>query len=88
MNLQSPEARQLHLAASAQKSGINFFLIANAYWEALTFELPKLDQPWFRVLDTRLPSPDDIAEINKEIKLPQQASCQIHSRSVVLLMAK
>jgi len=55
MNLQSPEARQLHLAAAAQKSGINFFLIANAFWEALTFELPKLDQPWVRVLDTVSP---------------------------------
>ncbi|MCH7754279.1 hypothetical protein IH970_04025, partial [candidate division KSB1 bacterium] len=64
------------------------FLIANAYWEALTFELPKLDQPWVRVLDTHFPSPDDIAQINKEIKLPQQASYQVYSRSVVLLMAK
>ena len=84
----SHDSRSIAMHIHSNSTDNDLFLIANAYWEALTFELPKLDQPWVRVLDTRLPSPDDIAEINKEIKLPQQASCQIHSRSVVLLMAK
>jgi len=42
------------------------YIAINAYWEALEFELPPVsgDQNggWFRLLDTSLPSPDDIVE--------------------------
>jgi len=85
----SHDSRSIAMHIHSNASDDDLFLIANAYWEALTFELPRSDcQPWVRVLDTSLPSPNDIAEINKEVKLPQQVSYQVDSRSVVLLMAK
>ena len=34
--------------------------ILNAYWEALDFELPEVDCPWRRWIDTGLESPEDI----------------------------
>ncbi|MGD2077060.1 MAG: glycogen debranching enzyme, partial [Chloroflexota bacterium] len=43
-----------------------FHFMLNMYWEALTFELPRpaggRSIRWRRVLDTYLPSPDDISE--------------------------
>ncbi len=46
--------------------GYSLQVIFNAYWEALTFELPPLPQKmmpqWFRLIDTARPHPDDILE--------------------------
>ena len=40
------------------------YIAINAYWQPLEFELPpvngNLDAPWLRLIDTSLPSPDDI----------------------------
>lgn len=44
-----------------KKEGLVFYLLMNAYWEALEFELPATNgKPWRRWIDTALPSPDDI----------------------------
>ncbi len=85
----SPVSRSIAMHIHANSSDNDLFVIANSYWKALTFELPKLEQQrWTGVLDTSLPPPDDIAEINKEVKISEQTSYQVNSRSVVLLMAK
>lgn len=85
----SYDSRSIAMYIHSNAFDNDLFLIANSYWEALTFELPKLDcQLWVLVLDTSLPSPNDIAEITKEVKLSQQLSYQVDSRSVVLLMAE
>jgi glycogen operon protein len=41
----------------------HLYIVHNAYWEALSFELPLLDPPeaWYRIVDTALPSPEDIS---------------------------
>jgi len=68
-----------------------FHLIANAFWEPLSFELPEppggRSSGWHRLIDTALDAPDDIAE-------PGQAPAtlgdryEVGPRSVVLLLAR
>jgi isoamylase len=60
------QSRSVALSAEAESQGISFYLILNAYWESLTFELPAIDVvsrgPWCRWIDTSLESPDDIVD--------------------------
>ena len=64
-----------------------FHIIVNAYWEPLEFEIPLLPQgwAWLRVVDTGLPSPDDLCEMGQEV--PYWGSTYyMEARSVVILM--
>ena len=63
--------------------------IANAYWEELEFELPQIgEREWFRLVDTSLPSPRDIAEERQEFPLLSQESYRVQPRSVVIFVSK
>lgn len=62
--------------------------IFNAYWGALDFALPPLPagSAWRRLLDTNLPSPDDICD--RTSALPVESSrYRAAARSVVVLVA-
>ena len=51
------------LALEARNEKGFLYLILNAYWEPLEFELPPANGgPWYRWIDTSLASPHDIAE--------------------------
>jgi isoamylase len=67
-----------------------FHLILNAYWEALDFELPRVDKasenPWRRWIDTALDSPGDILQWETAQSVPGYAY-RAESRSVVMLFA-
>jgi glycogen operon protein len=66
-------------------------LIFNAYWEALDFELPPLDAPadaWRRIIDTTLPSPDDMAETLSAAATVTTTRYRAGPRSVVILAAR
>ena len=65
------------------------YLIANAYWEELTFELPVLaDRTWIRFVDTTLESPADIAE-DEASGLPiRDSHYNVGPRSVVVLVSR
>jgi len=66
------------------KRGRTMHMIFNAYWGALRFDLP-LDHAWMRVVDTSLPSPEDITSL--ESAYPVGAACYpAGPRSVVLLV--
>ncbi len=57
-------------------------LVANAHWEDREFELPQIGEyEWFRLIDTSLPSPNDIAEDGQEFPLLSQESYTAKSRS-------
>jgi isoamylase len=60
----------------------------NAYWEALTFELPPVPaerrQPWQRWIDTSLESPEDFRPL-AEAPLVPQAAYRVQPHSVVFL---
>jgi len=68
---------------------MRFFLILNAYWEALDFELPKLESgnSWQRWIDTALESPNDIVPWESA---PPVTAEKYHaeSRSVVMLYTR
>jgi isoamylase len=90
----SPDwSEQSHsLAATAALLGDQFLLyvIVNAYWEPLEFELPPLAEtyePWQRCIDTFLASPEDVCQLEDGPIVPA-ATYQVHPRSLVILFAK
>jgi isoamylase len=68
----------------------DIYIAANAYWESLGLELPKLtgSRRWFRAMDTMLHSPQDISEQGKEPSLDDQNAYEIGPRTVVVLIGK
>jgi isoamylase len=60
----------------------DLYVIANAYWEPLTFAI-QATGPWVRVVDTSLASPDDIVDPADAPAAP--ASYEVAARSVVIL---
>ena len=63
--------------------------IANAYSGDLEFELPLIgEREWFRLADTALPSPQDVAEDGLEFPLLSQESYLVNGRSVAIFIAK
>jgi isoamylase len=61
----SERSHSLALSAELHRENLAFFVILNAFWEPLCFELPCAqiheDSSWHRWIDTYLESPDDIA---------------------------
>jgi isoamylase len=57
-------SHSLALFTELRQDGLFVYLILNAYWESLQFELPPVDadgaRAWRRWIDTSLPSPHDI----------------------------
>jgi glycogen operon protein len=63
--------------------------IANAHWEDHEFQLPQIGEyEWFRMVDTSLPSPHDIADDGQEFPLLSQDSYVVRARSVAVFLAK
>lgn len=74
------------VAFSIETQDRYYHLIANAYWEPLTFQLPVLPDgfgPWKRIFDTFYEAPDDI---RSGVSIPENVY-QAQSRSVVVLNA-
>ena len=56
-------SHSLALSAEVRKENLMVYMILNAYWEPLEFELPATQGgPWHRAIDTSLDSPHDISE--------------------------
>jgi len=63
--------------------------IANSYWDDLDFELPQIgEHEWFRLVDTALAPPQDIAEEGQEFPLLSQESYRVKAHSVAIFLAK
>ena len=88
----SPESRSLAMQwtqTHPDSSRDDLHFIAHAHWEDRTFELPDIGKrKWFRLVDTALPSPQDIAEPGKEYTLSSQDSYPMKGRSVAIFVAK
>ena len=71
-----------------RKERILFYMILNAYWEPLHFELPPVTNgsanPWRRWIDTALDSPLDIVPWQTAPPIPGY-SYRAETRSVVVL---
>jgi glycogen operon protein len=78
------------ISAELKDEGIWVYIILNAYWEPLDFEIPILgsgSQHWRRWIDTALDSPDDICEWNAEEPVPG-TTYRAGPRSVVVLIGR
>ena len=83
----SEDSRSLAVAIRGRAAAL--YIIANAYWEPLEFELPPVDDgstPWRRILDTTLPSPDDIVE-GHDAPVVEGVGYRAGPRSVIVLAA-
>ena len=86
----SPDSHSLAYSAAHRDGKLLLYVILNAYWEALEFELPptkKAGAHWRRWIDTNLDSPDDIAEWRsaQEVTTP---TYRAERHSVVALFAR
>ncbi|QDU26756.1 Glycogen debranching enzyme [Anatilimnocola aggregata] len=83
----SDASRSIALSGELRQEGLQFYLILNAYWESLEFELPVLEKSvWRRWIDTGLDSPLDICPW-QESPAHLGGSYSAASRSVVMLFA-
>ena len=93
MNLNQPDwsdhSRSMAFSAEIRKEKLLFYLILNAYWEPLDFELPPADkgrEPWRRWIDTALDSPHDIVEWKNASPVSGEAY-RAGPRSIVVLIS-
>ena len=77
----------MHLVGEAED--IDLFLIANAHWKRLTFALPapSVRKQWYRLVDTFLAPPADIAAWGEPLLACPQ-SYTVGPRSVVVLVGQ
>lgn len=78
----------LHLKARGDREcEDNIFIIANAHWEGLQFQLPRLEyHGWARFLDTSLDPPQDIWDVGQEECVEGVDFYRVAARSVVVLV--
>jgi glycogen operon protein len=93
VKLQQPDWRpcshSLAFSADRPEQQLRLYLILNAYWEPLDFELPPVANgagPWRRWIDTALESPHDIVEWHTS-PVVQENTYRAQPRSVVVLGA-
>jgi len=84
----SNQSHSLAISLSAVAAGLDVYLMLNAYWEPLRFELPFVledeSRPWRRWLDTFLEAPDDICTFSKAPPVAG-SSYLVNPRSIVAL---
>lgn len=83
----SEDSHSLAFSLHHPYSEEHLHVIFNAYWKPLKFELPslKLGNPWYRIVDTSLPAPDDFADPETAKKIYEN-SYRVAARSAVVLM--
>ncbi len=85
----SPYSHSIAFTGRVRSERLVAHIILNAYWEALEFDLPILNngaEKWRRWIDTALEPPDEICEWNREQPVPG-ATYRAGARSVVVLIA-
>jgi glycogen operon protein len=62
-------------------------VMVNAYWEHLSFQIPKPKggQPWKRIINTGIETPNDIVAFDKAPVI-RGGSVYVNARSVVVLV--
>jgi isoamylase len=84
----SVTSHSLALYVTCRSGHMLFYMILNAHWELLEFELPVTKgAPWRRWIDTSLDSPDDVIEWRSAPKVESNVY-RAGPRSVVVLYAR
>jgi glycogen operon protein len=68
----------------------DFYLVMNAYWEPLTFQVPASPsgRTWRRTVDTSLSSPDDALGLDEGPLVPVLHPYRVEARSLVILVTE
>jgi glycogen operon protein len=83
----SHHSHSLALEAELPREGLRIYLILNAYWEPLEFELPPAgDRCWCRWIDTSLAPPEDVVPWDAAPSLSGHVY-RAAARSVVALLS-
>ncbi len=84
----SSESRTLAFTLCHPKNGEMIYMAYNAFWEPLRFGLPRLSagSHWQRLIDTSLPSPNDILPLG-ESPVVRSSAYHVGPRSCVVLQA-
>ncbi len=83
-----PQARTLAFTLGGFAGEADVHVMLNMYWEPLAFELPGVgERAWHYVVDTSQPSPSDIAEPGREVRVSGKEYL-VGGRSVVVLVSK
>jgi glycogen operon protein len=87
-----PQARCLAMTlgdtADDSDQTLNVHIMFNMYWEALEFEIPRIDGlRWYRAVDTSLASPSDISPFEDQIPISDY-TYTLTARSVVVLVSR
>ena len=86
----SDASHSLAFSTELVPEGLAFYMILNAFWEPLQFELPKKPEQeayrWRRWIDTSLESPNDIVPWEQAADIPGEVY-EAGPRSVVVLLA-
>jgi glycogen operon protein len=85
-----PHSHTLALEAEMRRECIAIYLIMNAYWEQLDFELPPVlpvpdEKAWRRWIDTSRASPEDIVAWHLAVPVSDARAYRAGPRSVVAL---
>jgi isoamylase len=80
----SESSRSLAVSFSALDGSTRVYCIFNAFWEPLTFQLPRAEKGWLLLVDTALPPPND-AHSWDDAQLVESDSYPAQPRSVVML---
>lgn len=84
----SADSHSLALSLQSSVSRQIRYVALNAYWKPLEFALPPVpgssNGGWVRLIDTSLPSPDDILEASAGVRV-SGARYQVNPRSLVML---
>jgi glycogen operon protein len=87
----SDQSHSLAFSADLRQEGLGVYVILNAYWEPMDFELPPVDNggptTWCRWIDTALESPQDIVPWQSVPSL-SSPSYRVGARSVVVLFGQ
>src|SRR5215469_582001 len=82
------QARALGFTLAGFDIDPDIHVMMNMHWETLDMDVPLIaGRRWFRIVDTSMPSPSDIADPGIEVACPDQ-SYRVNSRSIVVLVNK
>ena len=84
----SSQSHSLAMALHSLVSSQMRYIAINAYWQALSFEIPPVpggpERGWLRLVDTSLPSPDDVVDKEAGV-LMAGTKYVVQPRSIVML---
>jgi glycogen operon protein len=84
------ESRSFAVTLTSLRRRTRVHLMANAWWNSLSFELPPADtdkHPWCSWIDTAMSSPFDILSVNNLTPVSDR-NCLVNPRSIKVLMQR